>query len=127
MEKSVSLEVLYRAYPIFMDLLEQKLPVATALKFRELILDLNEYYKEIQDIQDAVISTFAQKDANGVYEMPESVERQYLDEMRERLQKKVTVEWEDISTKELGKNASLSIKELATLSFLFNDAKTAVV
>ena len=59
--------------------------------------------------------------------MPESVERQYLDEMRERLQKKVTVEWEDISTKELGENASLSIKELATLSFLFNDAKTAVV
>ena len=124
---TVNFETLYRAYPVFMDLLEQKLPVNTALKIRKLIMDLNSSYEEITKIQDAVISIYAQKDSDDIYHIPEEVESAYLEEMQNRLQKEIDVEWEEISTNDLGKFANLTIKELETVSFLFNDTKPATV
>tara|TARA_R100000152_G_C6752083_1_gene175764 strand:+ start:566 stop:943 length:378 start_codon:yes stop_codon:yes gene_type:complete len=123
----IKLENLYMAYPIFNRLLMERLPVKTAVKVRNLIISLSDTYEEIQKIQDSVIHVYANKDASGVYEMPENKETDYLDDMRSRLQKEVDVEWEKISVEDLGDYATITPKELESLSFLFNDLTPAVV
>ncbi len=125
--KKIKLETLYMAYPVFNRLLMERLPVKTAVKIRSLIISLSDTYEEIQKIQDSVISVYAQKNGEGVFEMPETSETDYLNEMKNRLQNEVEFEWEEIAVDDLGNYATLTPKELESLSFLFNDLTPAVV
>ena len=125
--KKIKLETLYMAYPVFNRLLMERLPVKTAVKIRSLIISLSDTYEEIQKIQDSVISVYAQKNGEGVFEMPETSETDYLNEMKNRLQNEVEFEWEEISVDDLGNYATITPKELESLSFLFNDLTPAVV
>ena len=117
----VSLEELYRSYPIFSDLMNQKIPIKTNLKFRNLITSLSKPYEDIKTIQDSTLSTYALKGDDGVHYIPENVEEIYLSELKEKLQLEIKIDWDKISVNDLGENALLSIKELETISFLFND------
>ena len=117
----VSLEELYRSYPIFSDLMNQKIPIKTNLKFRKLITDLSKPYEDIKAIQDVTLSTYARKDDDGIHYIPENVEETYLSELKEKLQTEVDIDWDKISVNELGETAILSLKELETISFLFDD------
>ena len=122
----VSLEQIYRAYPVFQVLIEQPLPMPVNLKLREAVRELQPHFQEIADIQNNIVreQNYPQ-DESGSYLVSEQSHDEFLSILNARLQRFVHITWEPIIVDDIV-DAKLSIKELEAISFLFSDLESLV-
>lgn len=122
----LSLEQIYRAYPVFQVLIEQPLTITVNLKLREVVRELQPHFQEIADIQNAIVreQNYPQ-DESGSYLVTEQSHDEFLSILNARLQRFVDINWEPITVDEIV-DAKLSIKELEAVSFLFSDIESLV-
>jgi len=117
----VTLETLYRSYPVFENLLEQPLYVDMNLKFRNLVKQLQPHFQKIADIQNEIVreKNYPQDETGSYIVSPES-HQEFLETLQLKLNDEVEISWNPIPVEDLY-DAKLSLKELEAVSFLFSN------
>ena len=117
----ITLEQLYRSYSVFDTLLEQRLPIALNLKFRNLVKQISPHLLSIENIQASLVNQMGfERDESGSYVVEQKEHDLFLSDLQNLLGEEVELNWEPLSVQEI-LDTQLSMKELEAISFLFND------
>ena len=117
----ITLEQRYRSYSVFYALLEQRLPIALNLKFRNLVQQITPFLHRIENIQASLVNELGyEKDEEGSYVVEEEEHNQFLAQLEQHLQELVELNWDKLSIQDIA-DTQLSMKELEAISFLFYD------
>tara|TARA_Y100000593_G_scaffold90859_1_gene178229 strand:- start:1748 stop:2125 length:378 start_codon:yes stop_codon:yes gene_type:complete len=122
----ITYEQLYRSYPVFKHLLDEPLPIGTARKIKGLVDSLNPHLEQIEATQNELIKKYGKETPEGYEILPEKRDS-FVEELEKYLQYEILIHWEPISLSSLGEQISISIKGLATISYLLEDYEDMAV
>ncbi len=124
----ITYEQLYRSYPVFKHMLDQSLPINTALKFQNLMENINTHLKEIENIQSELILKYGEdgEDDNSV-EIPEDKRDEFLKELKNSLKKEIVITWDLLKLEQLGEHLAISIRDLDNISYLLEDYQSMAI
>ena len=109
-------------------MLDQSLPINTALKFQNLLESVNPHLKKIENIQSKLISKYGEDGEDGSsVEIPEGKRDEFLKELEGSLKSKITVTWDLLKIEQLGENLAISIRDLDTISYLLEDYNSMAI
>lgn len=114
----ITLKTLFEAHPAFELLSQQFFAVNKILKVHDLVDQVNAHYATIARKQEELLSFYGKQGENGDYEMEEEKRQFYEKELLEFLSAEVELDWEPISTEELG-DIRLPLPAFALVEFLF--------
>lgn len=119
----VTLGQVYSSFSILSKLVDQKLPIRLAFRFTKLIRTLNTEYQSLEALRDKLVRKFGEtvEGQEGSFRVPDTNRKEFVSEFQDLLNETVTIPWEPISIEELGESASLSVRELNQVGWLFSE------
>jgi glycyl-tRNA synthetase alpha subunit len=122
----VTLRNIYGASNILALLVEQKLPIRVAFRLTRLITRLNEEYTNLDTTRKKLVEEYGDiikesDPANPSYNFTQENQQKFAEDFENLLQEEVEIEWETISFDDLGKDTTLSVRELNSIGFIFKE------
>ena len=119
----VKLGQIYAANPILGKLVEQQLPIRVAYRLTRLITKLNEEYDALDQSRIKLLEEYGTPvdGVEGQFQFSPENQVTFQDEFNALLSEDVELDWQPISIDDLGRQTNLSVKELSSIGFLFQE------
>ncbi len=119
----VKLGQIYAANPILGKLVEQQLPIRVAYRLTRLITKLNEEYDALDSSRIKLLEEYGTPvdGVEGQFQFTPENQVTFQDEFNNLLSEDVDLDWQPISIDDLGRQTNLSVKELSSIGFLFQE------
>tara|TARA_Y100001963_G_scaffold160166_1_gene268533 strand:+ start:3964 stop:4380 length:417 start_codon:yes stop_codon:yes gene_type:complete len=119
----VKLGQIYAANPILGKLVEQQLPIRVAYRLTRLITKLNDEYDALDTSRIKLLEEYGTPvdGVEGQFQFTPENQVSFQEEFNNLLSEDVDLDWQPISIDDLGRQTNLSVKELSSIGFLFQE------
>ena len=119
----VKLGQIFAANPILGKLVEQQLPIRVAYRLTRLITRLNEEYYALDSQRIKLLEEYGTPvdGVEGQFQFTPENQAKFQEQFNELLSEDVELDWQPISIDDLGRQTNLSVKELSSIGFLFQE------
>lgn len=118
----VKLAKIYNALEVFRKLLNQELPVTVSYQFTKLFKNLNTRFNMLETSRLELVKEFGESQENGDVKVTDGDNKsKFLEKFNELLETEIDLDWKKISIEDLGPKVTMTVPELNSISYLFNE------
>jgi len=108
-------------------MLDQPLPIQTALKFQKLVENINPHLKQIEHNQSELIEKYSEDNGDGSVEIPKNKRNKFIKELETSLKPEITITWDLLKMSQLGEHIAISVRDLDNISYLLEDYESMAI
>jgi hypothetical protein len=100
--------------------MSQDLPIPVTYRFTNFFSVMDKEFTDIETKRLELVKKYGQ-DNDGTITVSEDNKEKFLKKFEEILDKEIELDWELLSVEKLGTKATLTVRELSSISFLFSE------